>query len=87
MNDEPIDNDYALKFNDFVTNIIHRHELAVLAAPIPVVHHDDHVLVIDKPPSMPVHPCGKYRLNSLTSILKKENNVGELHGMKVDLHL
>ena len=29
---------------------------------IDIVHDDDDYLVVDKPPSIPVHPCGRYRL-------------------------
>ncbi|KAI2804200.1 hypothetical protein RDWZM_007693 [Blomia tropicalis] len=74
-----VDANYTLKDNDFITNQIHRHEFPVLAAPIPIIHMDENFLVIDKPPSLPVHPCGKYRLNSITSLLEKENNITDLH--------
>ena len=32
---------------------------------------DDEVVVVDKPASMPVHPCGRYRHNSVIFILAK----------------
>lgn len=28
---------------------------------IEVVHEDENVLVVDKPPTIPMHPCGAYR--------------------------
>ena len=79
MNHETVDLDYKLKDNDFITHRIHRHEFPVLAVPIPIVYCDDDLLVIDKPPSMPIHPCGKYRLNTVTSILEKENKFDDVH--------
>ena len=57
MNDEMVSADYVLKENDFITNRLHRHEFPVLAAPIPIIHKDDNVIVIDKPPSLPVSLC------------------------------
>lgn len=54
MNGQTVEGNYVLKDNDFITNQIHRHEFPVLAAPIPIVHMDDDILVIDKPPSLPV---------------------------------
>lgn len=82
VNGESVDSDYVLKNNDFITNRLHRHEFPVLAAPIPIVFMDNDILVIDKPPSLPVHPCGKYRLNTITSLLEKENKIKNIHGKK-----
>jgi RluA family pseudouridine synthase len=55
--------------NDLVTHVVHRHESPVLHREIVTVHEDDDYLVVDKPPSIPVHPCGTYRRNSLTYLL------------------
>ena len=38
---------------------------------IKIVHEDDATLVVDKPPSIPVHPCGRYRHNTVIFILAK----------------
>ena len=55
---------------DQLVHLVHRHESAVL--PPGDVHiavdHEDYV-VVSKPPSYPVHPCGTYRRNSLQFIL------------------
>ncbi|KAH9393542.1 RNA pseudouridylate synthase domain containing protein 2, partial [Tyrophagus putrescentiae] len=79
VNGQMVEPDYILKDNDFITNRIHRHEFPVLAAPIPIIHKDKDFLVIDKPPSLPIHPCGKYRLNAITSLLEKENGIKDIH--------
>ena len=79
VNGQPVSLDYQLKDNDFITHRIHRHEFPVLAAPIPIIHSDEQLLVIDKPPSLPVHACGKFRLNSIISVLEKENKIQDLH--------
>ncbi|CAF4313998.1 unnamed protein product, partial [Adineta steineri] len=40
--------------------------------------NDDDYLVIDKPCSMPVHPCGKYRFNTVLAILHYEYQLSNL---------
>ena len=44
-----------------------------------VIHEDDDLVVVDKPPSIPVHPCGRYRHNSILFILAKEEGFKSLH--------
>lgn len=36
------------------------------------VYEDCHLLVVDKPATIPIHPCGAYRHNSLLAILAHE---------------
>lgn len=82
VNGEPVDHLYKIKDNDFLANRNHRHELPVLATPIRKIYEDKEILVIDKPPSVPIHPCGRYRFNTVISILEKEyhyNNVKVVH--------
>lgn len=79
VNGKPADLDYKLNDNDFVCNIAHRHELPVLATPIKIIHQDNNLVVIDKPPSMPIHPCGRYRHNSILTIMKKDYNYTDLY--------
>lgn len=78
INGNPIKWDYVIKSNDFVAHRSHRHELAVLATPIKVIHEDKDTLVVDKPPSMPIHACGRYRHNSVMHILQKEYGYSNL---------
>ncbi|KAA8496824.1 RNA pseudouridylate synthase domain-containing protein 2 [Porphyridium purpureum] len=54
---------------DWVVHLAHRHEGAVLNIPIGIVYEDEHLLVVDKPASVPAHPCGRYRKNSLSFLL------------------
>lgn len=44
---------------------------------INIVDETDNLLIVDKPGTLPVHPCGGYHLNSLTSILEGGNNNDE----------
>lgn len=65
--------------NDFLRNTVHRHEPPVTAQPIQILVEDDEVVVVDKPSSLPVHPCGRFRHNTVIFILGKEHNLKELH--------
>lgn len=72
VNGRKADVEHTIADNDFVCNFVHRHELPVLAAPIKIIYQDSDIVVVDKPPSIPVHPCGRFRLNSLTQILERD---------------
>lgn len=59
VNGKLVDPSYVLRLNDRMTQRVHRHEPPVLAEPIRIVcGDDDNVLVVEKPASLPVHPCG-----------------------------
>lgn len=58
---------------------MHRHEPPVTAQPIRILAEDDEVVVVDKPSSLPVHPCGRFRHNTVIFILGKEHGLRELH--------
>ncbi|XP_010165716.1 RNA pseudouridylate synthase domain-containing protein 2, partial [Antrostomus carolinensis] len=80
LNEEPVrDLDIVLKNNDFLRNTVHRHEPPVTAQPIQILVEDDEVVVVDKPSSLPVHPCGRFRHNTVIFILGKEHDLKELH--------
>ena len=58
--------------------LLQRHEIPVLADEIKIIFEDSDFLVVDKPCSLPMHPCGKYRYNSLSIILAKEMGYSNL---------
>jgi len=70
-----VDCDYKIKGGDELTHTVHRHEPAVGLSntssedPIRIVYEDDSLLVVDKPATLPIHPCGGYNFNSLLEIL------------------
>ncbi|KAH8306686.1 hypothetical protein KR044_006529 [Drosophila immigrans] len=78
VNNERVPIDYKLKHNDLLANTVHRHEVPVTSQPIQIVHMDDDILVVNKPASIPVHPCGRYRHNTMIFILAKEFNLKDL---------
>ena len=70
-----VDCDYKIKGGDELTHTVHRHEPAVGLSnrlsqdPIKIVYEDETLLVVDKPATLPIHPCGGYNFNSLLEIL------------------
>ncbi|CAA0816489.1 RNA pseudouridine synthase 7 [Striga hermonthica] len=54
------------------------HEPPVLANDIQILHSEPDVLTIYKPASVPVHPCGQYRKNTVVGILQAEQDLAPL---------
>ncbi|XP_077096002.1 pseudouridylate synthase RPUSD2 [Siphateles boraxobius] len=80
LNETPVDDlNITLKNNDFLRNTVHRHEPPVSGQPMEVLVDDGEVVVVDKPGSLPVHPCGRYRHNTVIFILGKEKGLSGLH--------
>ncbi|XP_078619532.1 pseudouridylate synthase RPUSD2-like [Branchiostoma floridae x Branchiostoma japonicum] len=79
LNGECVKLDTVLKDNDFMQNTVHRHEPPVVADPVQIVEETKDLVVINKPASMPVHPCGGYRHNSVIFVLGKEHGFQNLH--------
>ncbi|XP_046386975.1 RNA pseudouridylate synthase domain-containing protein 2-like isoform X2 [Ischnura elegans] len=75
VNCKKVDVDYCLKHNELLSNTVHRHEVPVSAEPITIVHADKELVVVNKPASIPVHPCGRYRHNTVVFILAKEHGL------------
>ncbi|VDK36504.1 unnamed protein product [Taenia asiatica] len=81
VNGDKVSTDYILKDSDLLEHSVHRHELPILDKSIDVVFEDDEVLVVNKPPSMPIHPCGQYHHNSLVKILHNEMGMKNLRAI------
>lgn len=45
---------------------------------IDIVHEDQNIIVVNKPSSMPIHPCGQYHHNTLVKILHNEKGMKNL---------
>lgn len=56
MNEQIVNEDYIVKAHDVVGHTTHRHEPPVTNQLIRIIHQDDDILVIEKPPSIPIHP-------------------------------
>ncbi|KAG7348050.1 RluA family pseudouridine synthase [Nitzschia inconspicua] len=84
VSDTKVDVSYRIKGGDVLSHTVHRHEpgVAVQSSEAPhvtVIAETDEVLVVDKPATLPVHPCGGYHVQSLMSILEKHH----CHGNKL----
>ena len=71
INNKKVTQSYIIRQSDSFTHLTHRHEPPVIGD-IEFVGENDDILAVSKPASMPVHPCGAYRQNSLTYILSVE---------------
>ncbi|KAK5607071.1 hypothetical protein CRENBAI_008864 [Crenichthys baileyi] len=80
LNETPVEDlSVVLRNNDHMRNTVHRHEPPVIGTPLKILVDDGEVLVVDKPASIPVHPCGRFRHNTVIFILGKEHGISELH--------
>ncbi|PAA78185.1 hypothetical protein BOX15_Mlig018862g1, partial [Macrostomum lignano] len=79
INGEPAAEGHVLDHNEHIQRTVHRHELPVLDAPVDIVHEDSEVLVVNKPPGLPIHPCGRFNRNSLSYLLECEHKRTGLH--------
>jgi len=70
--------DYVVKSSQKISHFLHRHEPPVLAGDISILQNEVDVVTICKPPSVPVHPCGQYRKNTVVGILQAEHGLTPL---------
>ena len=69
INNQVIQYDTIVKHHDVISHHIHRHEPPAQCNEIEIVKETDDLLVINKPASIPVHPCGRFRHNTVIFIL------------------
>lgn len=70
--------EYRVKNGDMICHKIHRHEPPITAEPIKIIYQDAEMLIVNKPASVPVHPSGRYRFNTLVEILRAEHGFQHL---------
>ncbi|KAK9680810.1 DRAP deaminase [Basidiobolus ranarum] len=79
INQEKVQPSTRIGENAFISHYSPRDEPSIAAKPIKIIEQDENILVVDKPASIPVHPTGRYSLNTLTNILKKEKDLTALY--------
>uniref|UniRef100_A0AC35TPF8 Pseudouridine synthase n=1 Tax=Rhabditophanes sp. KR3021 TaxID=114890 RepID=A0AC35TPF8_9BILA len=76
VNGERLTNlDYVIKDGDKIVHVSHRHEHPILSQDIEIIENNENYCVVNKPPSMPVHPCGQYRIHSILGQLNVRENI------------
>jgi 23S rRNA-/tRNA-specific pseudouridylate synthase len=71
--------DTLVQAGDVITHSLHRHEPPVTAQPLTVVHEDDAVLAINKPPSIAVHACQKHSTKKCTAQRQHDSHLYRHH--------
>ncbi|ORX45656.1 DRAP deaminase [Hesseltinella vesiculosa] len=79
LNGKPVGVDTIVNNGDIVGHEIHRHEPPVPDTPVNIVYESDDLMVIDKPGGIPVHAAGRYRYNTVVSILRRQHSIPKLY--------
>ncbi|KAK3581085.1 hypothetical protein CHS0354_033873 [Potamilus streckersoni] len=72
VNGKSVTADFILGQNQLLAHTLHRHENPVWDQKVQIISDTPDIMVINKPSSIPCHPCGRYRHNSIIFILAKE---------------
>ncbi|KAK6924629.1 Pseudouridine synthase, RsuA/RluA-like [Dillenia turbinata] len=78
VDDEMVPVSYIVKSSQKISHYVHRHEPPVMAWDISILQKEPDVLTVCKPASVPVHPCGQYRKNTIVGILQAEHGLAPL---------
>lgn len=79
VNGEMVGFDRKLEAMEMVMHRMHRHEPPVSSQDVDIVYEDGVILAVDKPGSMPVHPTGRYRHNTVMYWLAREKGIRNLY--------
>jgi len=71
VNGDKVAPEYRFRNSDSLLHRTHRHEPPVFGE-VTLVEDTADVLAVCKPPSLPMHPCGAYRHNSLEFLMRAE---------------
>lgn len=74
INGAQFDPEYCFNHMDTLVHTVHRHEPPVRYE-VEIVHLGDDMLVVNKPASVPVHPCGRYQFNSIVHLLARRHGI------------
>ena len=70
INERPARLDTRVKAGMIITYIVPQMVEPAINPEITLVFEDEHLLVVNKPAPLPVHPCGRYNLNTLLQFFK-----------------
>ncbi|PRQ16914.1 putative tRNA pseudouridine(32) synthase [Rosa chinensis] len=69
---------FIVKPSQKISHFLHRHEPPVMTWDVKILETEPDVVTICKPASVPVHPCGQYRKNTVVGILQAEHGLAPL---------
>lgn len=69
---------YVVHSSQKISHFLHRHEPPVMSRDVEILCEEPDVLTVCKPASVPVHPCGQYRKNTVVGILQAEYGLAPL---------
>uniref|UniRef100_A0A0N4ZPR8 Pseudouridine synthase n=1 Tax=Parastrongyloides trichosuri TaxID=131310 RepID=A0A0N4ZPR8_PARTI len=72
------DPNYIIKNANTIVHVAHRHEHEILDQKIEVIDDNENFYVVNKPPSLPVHACGKYKIHSVLEQIRLQNGINGL---------
>ncbi|RAL54275.1 hypothetical protein DM860_001403 [Cuscuta australis] len=78
VNGKRIPVSYIVQPSQKISHFVHRHEPPVMAWDVEILCEQPEVLTVCKPASVPVHPCGQYRKNTILGILQAEHGLTTL---------
>eukprot|EP00898_Chlorokybus_atmophyticus_P000777 jgi/Chlat1/16/ChrspC226771S00901 len=67
---ERVDAERTVHVGEWLCHHVHRHEPPVTPDPINVLSTSEDFITVSKPGSIPVHPCGQYRKNTVLGLLQ-----------------
>lgn len=78
VNKKKVTENYKIKQYDTIAHTVHVHEPPVVSEPLEVLLENADFFIINKPASIPIHPCGRYFNNSMIKIIEHEYNLTNL---------
>ncbi|ELR15740.1 RNA pseudouridine synthase superfamily protein [Acanthamoeba castellanii str. Neff] len=75
LNGAKADQDTVVPASGHICHRLHMHESPIAADPIDILHASDHLVVVNKPAGVPMHPVAMYRHNTLEWILAREHQI------------
>ena len=69
---------YTLKTNDSISFIRKNYSEPEVDRKFSILYESENLLVLNKPGNLPVHPAGRYKENTLLSILQLETGNSQL---------
>ena len=70
LDGQPVAQSHIMRRQERYRVDFHRHEPEVLDAEVEVLHESEHLVAVLKPASLPVHPTGRFRKNTVLGVLE-----------------